>query len=286
VRRKPVDLRFKSDAEQIIREYVNEVNNKIDGLKFKVNRQLRRDLLFNIEHHLKYASFKHSQKRGAASVERKDVQHVLKKSATPEKLVKERLFNPKDFPSLKRLWLNRLSTIEARLKKSSEPWLLDAGCGWGRTLFELERHGINGEFVGVDTDKVSIKYGRFVSSVMHWVAADIQGTLPFRERSFDAIVCRAVLHETKENRGGEKAIREFARVLKPRGLLHLTDTFVKHRCLPFLLKALQRITRFERYYHLARVEAAVKQSGFKEVITKKILQKRVGDVYIITATLQ
>lgn len=210
---------------------------------------------------------------------------MLKKFSPPEKLAKG-LFNPKDFVSFKRLWLNRLNTIGTALKQSSKPWLLDAGCGWGRTLFELERHGINGEFVGVDTDKVSLKYGRSVSSVVHWVAADIQGTLPFRERSFHAIVCRSVLHEIKERDGGEKAIQEFARVLKPGGLLHLTDTFVKHRFLPFLLKALQRVTaRFERYYHLARVEAAVKQSGFEEVTTKKMLQKSVGDVYVITATL-
>lgn len=53
-----MDLRFNSDAKQIIQEYVNEVDNKIDELKFKVNEQLRRDLLFNIEHHLKVCLLK------------------------------------------------------------------------------------------------------------------------------------------------------------------------------------------------------------------------------------
>lgn len=159
---------------------------------------------------MRHASLKHSGKRGTLFVQREDIQHALKKFDTPEKLVRERILD-KTFPFFEKLWFNRLNTIKAKLEKSSEPWLLDAGCGWGRTIFECENYGVKGEFVGVDTDKLSLIYGKFVDPTIHWVVADIQGTLPFRDRVFDAIVCRAVLHETKKSNGGQRAIYEFAR---------------------------------------------------------------------------
>lgn len=278
-------LRFSDEAEQIICRYLKEVGDRMNELGPKIDSQLRKTLLNNVKHHLRHASLKNSWKRGSLSVETEDVYHALKRFATPEKLVKKRILNPRTFPSFRRLWLNRLNTIRAKLREASEPWLLDAGCGWGRTLFECENYEIKGEFVGVDTDKLSLRYGRLVGHAMHWIAADIQGTLPFKDQAFDTIVCRAVLHETEKSDGYQKAIREFARVLKPRGLLHITDTFAKFRFLTSLLRIARKMTtKLERFHHISHVKTALEQSGFKRVKTEKMIPRSIGDIYMIVAT--
>lgn len=281
-----MNFRLSDEAERIIRSYVNEVDKKIDELGFEVDSQLRKDMLFNVEHHLRYASFKRSWKRRTIFVEAEDALHVVTKFASPEKLVRETLLNPKTFPYFKRLKLKRLNAIKARLGESSISWLLDAGCGWGRTLFECERHGIRGDFVGVDIDRVSVRYGRSIGPTLHWIVADIQGTLPFKDVVFDAIICRAVLHETRKSKGSQEAIREFARVLKPEGLLHITDTFVRFRILTNILSILRRLTKkLERFYPVSHIENALKQNKFRELKIEKILSKRLGCMYAIVAIL-
>ena len=86
--------------------------------------------------------------------------------------------------------------------------MLDAGCGHGGILLELR--GWAGVAVGVDCDAAALAENYHLD---HTVVADI-AALPFPDATFDLIVCEWVLEHVA---APERALRELARVLRPRG---------------------------------------------------------------------
>jgi hypothetical protein len=73
-------------------------------------------------------------------------------------------------------------------------------------------------------------------------------------------------------------------VLKPEGLLHITDTFAKFRVQTSLLEIARKMTtKIERLYHISHVKSALRQSRFKKVKIERIIPKRGGHVYMIEA---
>ena len=61
--------------------------------------------------------------------------------------------------------------------------------------------------------------GKSVEPSIDFIRAIIEGSLPFKDDFFDVIICIGVLNFTKK--GANEAVQEFARVLKPNGLLLL-----------------------------------------------------------------
>lgn len=107
-----------------------------------------------------------------------------------------------------------LAMIEELLEPGPDDLILDAGCGYGRVAERLLSRGARA--VGVDISRKMINYcnrelqGGFASAI-----ADI-ADLPFCDGSFSKIVCVGVLVHVESP---QQAIREFARVLKPGGIL-------------------------------------------------------------------
>jgi SAM-dependent methyltransferase len=95
-----------------------------------------------------------------------------------------------------------------------EGWILDAGCGTGATLCELQAFG---RVVGLDIEMLALRYAR-QRGEFSLLQARLEA-LPFRTESFRAITALDVLEHLPDDR---PALRELWRVLQPGGILIIT----------------------------------------------------------------
>ncbi len=102
----------------------------------------------------------------------------------------------------------------ARLPLGSHPVILDAGCGSGRTLVDLARHG---EVHGIELDPAAAEMarGRGVGEVVIGRLEE----LPWEAGTFDLITCLDVIEHTPDDR---ITLRELRRAAKPGGWLLVT----------------------------------------------------------------
>lgn len=101
--------------------------------------------------------------------------------------------------------------------------VLDAGCGDGRNLLFLLRHGV--ECFGIDRDPAAIDRVRRLASAVaprltpdHFITGEID-RLPWTEASMDAVICSAVLHFADDRDHFGRMVNDLWRVLAARGLL-------------------------------------------------------------------
>lgn len=90
--------------------------------------------------------------------------------------------------------------------------ILDVGCGTGIFASRLEQELAPGGLVGCDLSAGMLAEAAARSRGVGWVRGD-SGRLPFRKRSFDAVVCTQAFHFFDQ----PAAWREFLRVLAPGG---------------------------------------------------------------------
>jgi len=111
-----------------------------------------------------------------------------------------------------------------RLRVRAGETLLDAGCGEGRHCFGALEYGAR--VVGLDLDRDSLKAaarplrnrGREVGAMAEMIHGNTF-QLPFRDETFDKIICSEVMEHVHDYRG---AARELARVTRPDGLVAIT----------------------------------------------------------------
>lgn len=101
---------------------------------------------------------------------------------------------------------------------------LDAGCGLGQWSIALA--GMCGEVWGMDVSEERLDACTRIANRMgkrnaHFVHGALE-RLPFERASFDRVLCYSVLYQTHF----ERAIAEFARVMRPAGLLYLSSNDV------------------------------------------------------------
>ncbi len=111
-----------------------------------------------------------------------------------------------------------------RLDVRPKDWVLDAGCGEGRHCFGCLERGAH--VVGLDLDFGSL---RDASKRLRGRAGELSQTgemtqgnafqLPFRDATFDRIICSEVMEHVHDYVG---AARELARVTKPGGRVAVT----------------------------------------------------------------
>jgi SAM-dependent methyltransferase len=108
-------------------------------------------------------------------------------------------------------------------KKKGVKRVLDLGCGSGRHLVYLAKHGF--EVYGIDISETGIKLSKEWLKEENLKAnlkiGDIYKKLPYPNNFFDAIISVQVLHHNKIEKI-RKAIKEIERVLKPGGLIFIT----------------------------------------------------------------
>lgn len=109
-----------------------------------------------------------------------------------------------------------------RLRRDGFPRVLDFGCGTGRVTLPALQAGLSVVAMDISLGMVKRtqeKLGPSCRSRAQFVVAD--GThLPFRNESFDGVMCAGVLHHIENVDAG---IREQARVLRRRGRVFIGE---------------------------------------------------------------
>jgi SAM-dependent methyltransferase len=130
--------------------------------------------------------------------------------------------DPREFEAMlaldERHWWYRgrrrvLNAVLARLDLPPRARVLDAGCGSGRTLDDLARHG---EAHGVELNPLGVEAARQRG---HEVREGPVEAIPYEDASFDLVTCLDVLEHTDDD---VKALRELRRVARPGGSLVVT----------------------------------------------------------------
>jgi len=114
--------------------------------------------------------------------------------------------------------------------------VLDVGCGRGLLLNGVARRLPHGKAFGVDVWRSIDQSGNTPEAAManakaenveqrvELLTADMRD-LPFPDSSLDAVISSIAIHNVPGKEGRAKAIREIARVLRPRGRLVIRDLF-------------------------------------------------------------
>ena len=99
--------------------------------------------------------------------------------------------------------------------------ILDYGCGYGRSMMALSLAGFSQTF-GVDISSAMVKKGLGRHPSLNFTLFD-GNNLPFSIESFEAALMVAVLNCIPSRQGQAESLQEVCRVLKPGGLLFLSD---------------------------------------------------------------
>jgi tellurite methyltransferase len=91
--------------------------------------------------------------------------------------------------------------------------ILDAGAGGGRNLPFFAAHGF--EVAAIDQQASAVASVRRFAQDARLGGLD---ALPWDDRTFDAVICSAVLHFARDAAHWEAMVREMWRVLRPQGL--------------------------------------------------------------------
>jgi ubiquinone/menaquinone biosynthesis C-methylase UbiE len=110
-------------------------------------------------------------------------------------------------------WLRLVTTLRMLgPRKNGETMVLDVGCGDGTLMSHL-----GGKCVGVDVSTSALESARAKTGAEVVMAS--ASTLPFRDESFDLVICTEVLEHLDEM---EAAIGQLASVAKRDGTVHFT----------------------------------------------------------------
>src|SRR3989338_3137752 len=117
-----------------------------------------------------------------------------------------------DWPLQKREIMVKMIKRALHLKKSDH--FADLGCGGGWILKEMKP--CVQKTTGVDFSLNMLKYARTICPRDQFVCGEL-GRLPFRDQSFDRVLCNFVFINIEENAYILKSITEIMRVLKKKG---------------------------------------------------------------------
>jgi SAM-dependent methyltransferase len=110
--------------------------------------------------------------------------------------------------------LNRRMLIPLAPWQGKPARVLDAGCGSGGLIRALQKYAPQWSITGIDFSPIACAYARETT-----LAEIVEGSiteLPFDSETFDILTCADVISQVKD---GSLALKEFARVLRPNGVL-------------------------------------------------------------------
>lgn len=144
-----------------------------------------------------------------------------------------------------------LRAVLDELPLPGDPWILDAGCGSGRTLDDLGRYG---RACGVDVSQAAVDAA---SGRGHPVRLAPVEELPFASGTFDLVTCLDVLEHTPDDR---RTLRELLRVTRAGGHLVLTVP-----AYPRLWSAHDEVNEHYRRYTRRTLSVAAGDAGWNLV---------------------
>ncbi|MBT7697662.1 MAG: class I SAM-dependent methyltransferase [Desulfobacterales bacterium] len=148
---------------------------------------------------------------------------------------------------------------------SKNSYILDVGCGYGRTLNELYFSGYK-KLIGVDFSEKMVESGKDKHPFLD-LRVNNSSELPFYDDSFDAVIIIAVLTCIAEDDNQKRLVKEINRVLKPGGIFYLNDFIINDD-----VRNIERYKKYEGKYKKYGVfelpEGAVLRHHTKEWIIK------------------
>lgn len=132
-----------------------------------------------------------------------------------------------------RSWSYRAPAVVADLlvtRMPSADSVLDAGCGTGLVGHALRVAGFAGEVHGIDISGASLRIAEETGAYTTLARADLQQPIDLAADAVDAVVCVGVMTYVPDV---DAAWREFARVVRPGGLVIVTqreDLWAPRRC--------------------------------------------------------
>jgi len=99
--------------------------------------------------------------------------------------------------------------------------VLDAGCGYGRNLHYFLKNGY--DCYGIDPNPDAISFLQNTAETLsapteNFLVSTIE-EMPFKNESFDLVICSAVLHFARDEKQFDEMLHSIWRVLKPGGFL-------------------------------------------------------------------
>ncbi|MDT8715388.1 methyltransferase domain-containing protein [Clostridium sp. 19966] len=129
----------------------------------------------------------------------------------------------------------QIAELEKYVDKKA--FVLDVGCGYGRTLNELHEAGFTNT-LGIDFSEKMIKRGIKMFPELN-LKVKKSAAIDLEANSVDAVILFAVLTCIVENKEQTYLIDEIKRILKPNGIIYIND---------FLLNEDERnIRRYEQF---------------------------------------
>lgn len=147
-----------------------------------------------------------------------------------------------------------LERVLDRLRLPARARILDAGCGSGRNMVELARHGT---VTGVELSQTSVALARerAVGEVIEGSVLEI----PFESASFDLAVSLDVIEHLEDDLA---ALRELRRVVAPGGALLITVPAYQ-----WLWSGHDEINHHHRRYTRRSLQRVAEQAGWETVRT-------------------
>jgi ubiquinone/menaquinone biosynthesis C-methylase UbiE len=113
-------------------------------------------------------------------------------------------------------WLDPLLDSQAKI--------LDYGCGYGRLTNEILNHGYK-NVIGIDNSKAMIERGKKEFQNLTLFQNQKEG-IDFPDNEFGLVILFAVLTCISLDIDQKNLIKEFIRVLKPNGILYVSDFLI------------------------------------------------------------
>jgi ubiquinone/menaquinone biosynthesis C-methylase UbiE len=257
-------LQFSDEASRLASDYAREVKTEVRSFAVNLEPKYIKMLAFDIENDVRFFALKTATKRRSQRVEEVDVREVLKKFGKPKEFVRAHIGKAQNCVDSQRNTLSNLETMREKLHKIVRPFVLDAGCRWGRASKRLKDFcGQDLEIVGVDLDQLALQYGKIIDKNAVFIRSDIRA-LPLRNQVFDLILCTGVIHEVKSAKGRQEAIREISVALKPEGSLYLVDAFAKLRIVSVLTFVFQHIIHDVEWFQKKElIEKMLRENGLR-----------------------
>lgn len=154
--------------------------------------------------------------------------------------------------------------------------VLDVGCGTGQLAARVRRELRGTRVVGCDFSAGMLDQARKRDRKTSWVRGDA-GRLPFRRGRFDAVVSTEAFHWFPDPR---RALREFRRVLRPKGVLLLALVNPRFAATGRILKLLSGAVGQPFYWPTQReMRRLVRGAGF-DVMEQQQLFRIPGALFV------